>query len=117
MESQSVLGHVGHDLMNVDYPDWPEPGRLRLYLSPVGPPAETALTSYVGVLLREGVALHQIGRLEDAREHQRRAIEIDPANGVAYYRLALVEQALSDPDAARMHFEKARALGFVPERP
>ncbi len=61
-----------------------------------------------------GLALHQAGRYADARPHHARAVELDPRNAIAYYRLALTEQALEDSDAARSHFEKARSLGFSP---
>lgn len=55
-----------------------------------------------------GVALHKMGRLEDALAALLRAVEAFPDDGRLHYQLALTYDALVMPKEAREHYRLAR---------
>jgi tetratricopeptide (TPR) repeat protein len=59
-----------------------------------------------------GFALYSIGRHGDARTHLEASVALDPGNAAAHYRLALVQQALGNTEAAAASLQTARALGL-----
>ncbi len=59
-----------------------------------------------------GVYLMQEGRLDDAEEQYKKALEIDDDYAEAHYNLGLLYVRKGNLEQARLHADKAYALGF-----
>ncbi len=62
--------------------------------------------------LSEANRLLQGGDLAGARTQLQQAVQKDPRNGTAHYRLALVDMRLGDPAAAEREADLARRAGY-----
>ena len=71
---------------------------------------------YAEAYLNLGVVYDGAGRPDLALQAVAKAVEIEPDNGRLHYVLASLYQGLGDADRARVHFERARALGFEAPR-
>jgi tetratricopeptide (TPR) repeat protein len=58
----------------------------------------------------EGVALRQLGRLEEAERALTRANELNSSHADVRYNLGFVLMRRGDPERARLHLEKAKEL-------
>jgi len=61
-----------------------------------------------------GLVYDGAGRPDLALQVIAKALEIEPENGRLHYVLARLYQGLGDAERARVHFERARDLGFEP---
>ncbi|HBH00671.1 MAG TPA: hypothetical protein DDZ42_01940 [Candidatus Rokubacteria bacterium] len=62
-----------------------------------------------------GLALYSLGRLQEAEDTLRFAINLEPSQEPAYYHLGLVLVALGRPEEAKMAYRQARLI--APESP
>jgi Flp pilus assembly protein TadD len=58
------------------------------------------------------VCLAKSGRMAEAREHMKRALEIDPQNPTRMYQAARVANASQNPDEAITWLHRAIAAGY-----
>jgi protein O-GlcNAc transferase len=65
-------------------------------------------------LLQQGLAAEAAGRLPQAEEHYRQALEADPALAPAHHRLGLLAQQVGRHDLARDHL--VRAIELAPTK-
>lgn len=62
------------------------------------------------VFLRKGVRYMEDGRLDQARQDFERALDFDSGNSEAHNAMAVLQERLNKPDAARKHYERAVSL-------
>ena len=62
-----------------------------------------------------GLALMMIGQKQEGLQVVQKALEIDPDNGEAHISLANYYCAEKDGTLARVHLEKAKAIGVQPD--
>ncbi len=79
-----------------DFPKAIAEFKISLQKNPANPTAHSNL----------GYVYFDIGMLDKAFEHQRRAVEIDPSHANAYYGLALIAKKQGDMTAARRNWER-----------
>jgi protein O-GlcNAc transferase len=74
------------------------------------PLAPAASAERAEALYREGDALHDAGRLDEARRTLEAALQADPEHWLARYTLAVVLQDLGRPADAVVHYQRALAV-------
>jgi Flp pilus assembly protein TadD len=62
---------------------------------------------WIDARINLGVALYQLGRIDDARVEFYSAVELDPLNGVSHYNLGCVLEEQGEIDEAIEHLQRA----------
>jgi tetratricopeptide (TPR) repeat protein len=63
--------------------------------------------NWIDAHINRGVALYQMGRVEEARDAFHAAVQLDPLNGISRYNLGCVLEEQGDLDEAIRHLRRA----------